>query len=283
MKARPVVTSVSQATRPDRVVAEHRVEDRVGDLVGDLVGVSFRHRLGGKEVPACLEHGIDSFDAVGDSSSGSREPSTSGRVASTHPEEKEHVTTVGPALRQATSPRIRRARRARILLEHERVRRPRAGSRHRPSSLRLERGRRREGRRRRGRTARPGAARSATAAAAPSREDDDLVRRRSDALESCGAAARHPARRGRRPARRVTRLRSRRRRCPHRGRGRALPTMRSPRMSKSASRAREEVGRARRSGLEAAGPSTVRRARELRGPLIGAARAARTESAALRS
>ena len=44
----PVVTSVSQATRPLRVVGEDRVEDGVRDLVGDLVGVALGDRLGGE-------------------------------------------------------------------------------------------------------------------------------------------------------------------------------------------------------------------------------------------
>ena len=47
---RPVLTSVSQATRPERVVAQHRVEHAVGDLVGDLVRVALGHRLGGEQV-----------------------------------------------------------------------------------------------------------------------------------------------------------------------------------------------------------------------------------------
>ena len=56
MKARPVVTSVSQATRPSRIVAQHGVQHRVGDLVGDLVGVPFGHRLRGEEVLSVVEH-----------------------------------------------------------------------------------------------------------------------------------------------------------------------------------------------------------------------------------
>ena len=52
---RPVVISVSQATRLDRVVREDRVEDGVRDLVGDLVGVPLGDRLRGEEEGA-LRH-----------------------------------------------------------------------------------------------------------------------------------------------------------------------------------------------------------------------------------
>ena len=52
---RPVVTSVSQATRPMRIVGEHGVEDGVGDLVGDLVRVALGHRLG-REGEASRRH-----------------------------------------------------------------------------------------------------------------------------------------------------------------------------------------------------------------------------------
>ena len=53
---RPVVMSVSQATRPVGVVGEHRVEDGVRDLVGDLVRVALGDRLG-REGERAIGHG----------------------------------------------------------------------------------------------------------------------------------------------------------------------------------------------------------------------------------
>jgi hypothetical protein len=47
--ATPVVTSVSQATRPAGSSCEDGVEHRVGDLVGDLVGMSLGDGLRGEE------------------------------------------------------------------------------------------------------------------------------------------------------------------------------------------------------------------------------------------
>ena len=62
--ARPVVTSVSHATRRDRVLREDRVEDAVGNLVGNLVGMPFGDGFGRKEMAAdapfdALLHGRD--------------------------------------------------------------------------------------------------------------------------------------------------------------------------------------------------------------------------------
>ena len=51
----PVLTRVSQATRPLRVLGHDRVEDAVGDLVGDLVGVALGDGLGREEVLALGE------------------------------------------------------------------------------------------------------------------------------------------------------------------------------------------------------------------------------------
>ena len=45
---RPVVTSVSQATRPVAVVGEDGVEDGVRDLVGDLVRMALRDGFRGE-------------------------------------------------------------------------------------------------------------------------------------------------------------------------------------------------------------------------------------------
>ena len=45
---RPVVSSVSHATRPVRVLGEDGVEDGVGDLVGHLVGMALGDRLRGE-------------------------------------------------------------------------------------------------------------------------------------------------------------------------------------------------------------------------------------------
>ena len=56
MTARPVVTSVSQATRPTGSCGEDGVEDGVGDLVGDLVGVPLGDGLGGEQVTAITAH-----------------------------------------------------------------------------------------------------------------------------------------------------------------------------------------------------------------------------------
>ena len=54
---RPVVISVSQATRPVGSSREHGVEHRVGDLVGDLVRVALGDRLRGEEEFACRHTG----------------------------------------------------------------------------------------------------------------------------------------------------------------------------------------------------------------------------------
>ena len=51
---RPVVTSVSHATRPYGSSVEDRVEDAVADLVGHLVGVTLGDRLGRERVLAQL-------------------------------------------------------------------------------------------------------------------------------------------------------------------------------------------------------------------------------------
>ena len=48
----PVLTRVSQATRPSRVLRHHGVEDAIGDLVADLVGVALGDGLRGEEVLA---------------------------------------------------------------------------------------------------------------------------------------------------------------------------------------------------------------------------------------
>ena len=45
----PVFTSVSHATRPERIVAQHRVQHAVGDLVGDLVRMTLGHGLRGEQ------------------------------------------------------------------------------------------------------------------------------------------------------------------------------------------------------------------------------------------
>ena len=50
--AMPVLTRVSQATRPSGSSAQDRVEDAVGNLVGDLVGVPLGDGLGREEVLA---------------------------------------------------------------------------------------------------------------------------------------------------------------------------------------------------------------------------------------
>jgi hypothetical protein len=39
-----------------RVLGEDRIQNRIRDLVGDLVGMSFGHRLRGKEVPSVTAH-----------------------------------------------------------------------------------------------------------------------------------------------------------------------------------------------------------------------------------
>ena len=53
--------SVSQATRPERVVGEDGVEDRVRDLVGHLVGMALGHRLRGEEERAVSHIGREGY------------------------------------------------------------------------------------------------------------------------------------------------------------------------------------------------------------------------------
>ena len=47
--ASPVVTSVSQATRLDRILREDGVENGVRNLIGDLVRMALGHRFRGKK------------------------------------------------------------------------------------------------------------------------------------------------------------------------------------------------------------------------------------------
>ena len=63
---RPVLTSVSHATRPVGIVAQHGVEHAVGDLVGDLVRVTLGHRLGREQVLVVGKrlHGISRRSSV---------------------------------------------------------------------------------------------------------------------------------------------------------------------------------------------------------------------------
>ena len=46
---KPVLVSVSQATRARRILGQDGVEDGVGDLVADLVGVPLGDRFRGEE------------------------------------------------------------------------------------------------------------------------------------------------------------------------------------------------------------------------------------------
>ena len=54
--AMPVVTSVSHATRLDRILREDGVENRIGNLVGDLVGMAFGDGLRSKKIAALTAH-----------------------------------------------------------------------------------------------------------------------------------------------------------------------------------------------------------------------------------
>ena len=57
MTARPVVTSVSHATRAIGILREDGVEDAVGNLVGNLVGMPFGDGFRRKQMAAVSPHG----------------------------------------------------------------------------------------------------------------------------------------------------------------------------------------------------------------------------------